>query len=68
MATYYVNNNPQPNGDHEVHTTGCPHPPAFENRRQLGEHPNCGSAVRDAKQYHYQVNGCFYCCLACHTQ
>ena len=23
MASYYVNNNAQSNGDHEVHTTGC---------------------------------------------
>ena len=23
MAKYYINKNVQPNGDHEVHTTGC---------------------------------------------
>ena len=23
MASYYVNDNAQPNGDHEVHESGC---------------------------------------------
>ena len=68
MANYYVNINAQLNGDHEVHTTGCTHPPELGSRKQLGDHPNCQSAVKDAKQFYNQVNGCFYCSLACHTQ
>ncbi|HAT86951.1 MAG TPA: hypothetical protein DCS30_14005 [Rhizobiales bacterium] len=68
MASYYVNKNTQPNGDHEVHTTGCPHPPESWNRQQLGEHSNCYSAIEEAKKYYYQVNGCYYCCNPCHTQ
>lgn len=68
MATYYVNKNAQLNGDHEVHTTGCPFPPNVDNRFQLGEHAGCFSAVETASRYFNSVNGCYYCCLPCHTQ
>ena len=36
MARYYVNKNGQPNGDHEVHTTGCSRLPDAVNRIYLG--------------------------------
>ena len=68
MANYYVNKNAQPNGDHEVHTTGCPHPPNVENRTQLGDFASCTPAVTAAKKIYDQVNGCAYCSSACHTQ
>lgn len=67
MASYYVNKQAQTNGDHEVHTSGCPHPADASNRLQLGDHLNCQSAVRTAKQSYTQVNGCYYCCNSCHT-
>ncbi|PCJ77028.1 MAG: hypothetical protein COA53_02140 [Rhodobacteraceae bacterium] len=67
MAAYYVNTHAQDNGDHEVHTTGCPHPPLPQNRRQLGDHLNCQSAVRVAKTVYPTANGCFYCSNTCHT-
>ena len=66
---YYVNRNSQANGDHEVHTTGCPTPPNPENRRSLGNHENCRTAVAKSKREFYeQSNGCRNCCTACHTQ
>ena len=69
MAKYYVNKNTQANGDHEVHTTGCSFMPTVENRIYLGEFTNCQSAVLEArKRYYTQVNGCYYCSKACHTQ
>lgn len=68
MAAYYVNKKQQLNGDREVHTTGCPHPPEFHNRVSLGEHFSCQSAVLKARQHYIQVNGCYYCCNSCHTQ
>ena len=67
MARYYINKNPQSNGDHEVHTTGCPHPPDPSNRLQLGDFSSCGPAVREAKKYYPQSNGCAYCANPCHT-
>lgn len=68
MSQFYVNKNAQANGDHEVHTTGCPVPPASENRLALGEYYGCSAAVTEAKRYYAQVNGCKFCCEPCHTQ
>ncbi|TNE36007.1 MAG: hypothetical protein EP347_12110 [Alphaproteobacteria bacterium] len=67
MPHYYVNKNEQDNGDHEVHTDGCPHPPDPWNRHDLGYHDNCQAAVRAAKKIYPQSNGCYYCCNECHT-
>ena len=68
MSRYYVNRNAQSNGDHEVHTTGCKYMPAEENRIYLGVFSNCHDAVREAKKYYDQVNGCYFCSRPCHTQ
>lgn len=66
MAKYYVNENAQTNGDHEVHSNGCAWLPAAQNRKHLGNFSDCGPAVRKAKQYFSQVNGCYYCSRSCH--
>ena len=68
MASYYVNKNAQSNGDHEVHKTGCAYFPNLENVFFLGDFSSCGPAVRVAKNHYNQVNGCYYCSNACHTQ
>ena len=68
MPKYYVNKNVQTNGDHEVHTTGCSYFPDAQNLIYLGEFSNCGPAVTEAKKHFHQVNGCYYCSNACHTQ
>jgi hypothetical protein len=66
---YYVNTQAQNNGDHEVHkATGCPTPAAAQHQKDLGDHPDCQSAVRAAKKYYAQSNGCANCVPACHTQ
>lgn len=65
MASYYVNNDSQSNGDHEVHVTGCVFFPS--DRIYLGEHSSCNAAVTEAKRYYSQSNGCATCCPACHT-
>ena len=62
---YYVNNNAQSNGDHEVHSEGCVYMP--HDKRFLGNYTNCGEAVAEAKKYFRQSNGCKYCCPVCHT-
>lgn len=67
MAAYYVNKNAQSNGDHEVHTAGCSWLPDPENRIYLGEFSSCAPAVRKAKEYYDQSNGCYYCSYDCHT-
>lgn len=64
---YYVNQNAQPNGDHEVHTYTCTHGPAEHNRTYLGEYDSCRPAVAKAKTIYWKSNGCYYCSNACHT-
>lgn len=67
MALYYVNKNAQPNGDHEVHDSGCDRLPDTENRLYLGSFTSCAGAVREAKKTYPKSNGCFYCSRSCHT-
>lgn len=67
MARYYVNQNAQSNGDHEVHVASCSFLPATENRTYLGDFTYCSSAVAKAKTHYTKVNGCFFCSNPCHT-
>jgi hypothetical protein len=68
MSSYYVNTVAQSNGDHEVHVERCNFLPSPANRQYLGEFVSCAGAVAKARQSFRQVNGCFYCSRACHTQ
>jgi len=68
MPRYFVNDRAQLNGDHEVHEGGCSFLPDPSNRTYLGEFTSCAEAVRAARTYYSQVNGCFYCARPCHTQ
>lgn len=69
MYRYYVNQNAQPTGEHEVHREDCGHLPDFSNREYLGIFYNCHEAVRAARAKNYSnVDGCFYCCLDCHKK
>ena len=68
MSSYYVNRNAQPTGEHEVHKSGCTHMPEPENKLYLGEFTNCKDAVKKAKDYYNNVDGCYYCCNECHTR
>jgi len=67
MTLYYVNKQVQDNGDHEVHESTCSWLPKEENRQYLGFFTNCHDAVREAKKYYGQSNGCKHCCPECHT-
>ena len=63
---YYVNKNEQDNGDHEVHTSECSFLPEKENRIYLGNFDSCKEAVKEAKDYYDDVDGCYFCCNECH--
>lgn len=63
---YYVNNNAQANGDHEVHVRSCNHFPG--DTTGLGDHANCRTAVAAAKRIYAKSDGCFWCCRECHTR
>lgn len=71
MQRFIINKNQQANGDHEVHnaSTGCSYMPNPENQVDLGYHASCKEAVATAKVNFpgNRINGCFYCCRACHT-
>lgn len=64
---YYVNNNAQPNGDHEVHVNTCEYFAMMYSRTYLGEFDTCQEAVREAGKHYQNVNGCLTCCKPCHT-
>ena len=68
MSTYYVNKNAQSTGEHEVHKEGCSRMPDIANRLYLGNFSTCQEAVRAAKHYYSNVDGCYYCSPACHTR
>ncbi len=68
MDNYYVNMNPQPTGEHEVHKEGCSHPPEVYNRKHLGKFSDCKKAVIEANKYYENVDGCDYCVPECHNK
>ena len=67
VASFYVNDNAQRNGDQEVRREGCSYMPNQANRTYLGQHDNCLSAVVAAAVQYQQVNGCYFCSRKCHT-
>lgn len=69
MKKYYVNKNAQSTGEHEVHLyNDCPTPADSANRQDLGYHADCKSALRKAKDYYDNVDGCNNCIPACHSK
>lgn len=63
MVYYYVNDNAQNNGDHEVHKSGSVWLNKIKSKTSLGSH----SAVREAKKHYKLSNGCYTCSNECHT-
>jgi hypothetical protein len=68
MDYYYVNKNAQSTGEHEVHKNTCSHLPDTNNRIGLGYFSSCAEALRKANEYYTEVDGCYYCCPACHRR
>lgn len=67
LYKYYVNQNVQANGDHEVHREGCAYLPDLAKRIFIGLHESCHNATLVAKGLYPKANGCFYCSNECHT-
>lgn len=65
MPNYYVNKNPQPSGQHEVHETTCNRGALPQNQKDLGWHSSCSGAVTLAKTHYPTADGCEYCSKAC---
>ena len=68
MDRYLVNKNAQPTGEHEVHNVSCNELPLPENQQHLGFCWTCIEAVKKAKEYYSDVDGCAFCCSSCHTR
>ncbi|SFK59058.1 hypothetical protein SAMN04487936_12021 [Halobacillus dabanensis] len=67
MAQYFVNQNQQVEGQHEIHVEGCEFLPFEKNLLELGGHTDCSSAIGVARSTFEEVNGCKHCCPDCHT-
>ena len=67
MLHYYVNDNAQSDGYHEVHNATCSYLPDVQNRTYLGYFDSCRPAVRKAKEIYPKSDGCGHCSLECHT-
>ena len=65
---YYINKNAQYSGEHEIHTSNCVFLPSVENRIFLGCFNKPSEALKAAKQYFNNVDGCFYCCPESHKK
>jgi len=65
---YCVNDTAQRTGEHEVHTEDCEFCPGASNRTYLGYFSNCKDAVKKAKEYYDDVDGCRFCSEPCHKK
>ncbi len=61
MTNYYVNNNAQNDGCHEIHREGCVCLQKIVSKTDLGLHNTCESALVKARKYFAYVNGCANC-------
>jgi len=70
MDRFIVNRNAQPTGEHEVHNldASCIRLPDSVNQLQLGNHYSCSGAMVEARRFYSNVDGCYYCCNACHRK
>lgn len=68
MGFYYLNRNAQTTGEHEVHESNCFRMPEPQNRIYLGYFSNANEAVREARKYYDNVDGCYYCSPEAHRR
>ena len=66
IPKYCARRNSQPTGEPEVHADRCPAGPA--DNVALGWHHNCHSALREARIYFANVDGCANCSPDCHRR
>jgi len=62
MASYYVNRQPLPTGEHEVHRSDCEHLPNIKSLYCLGSLDTGEEAILEAEKYFVKVKGCEFCC------
>ena len=67
MTQYCADRNKSSHGDHEVHEISCAYVPQAKDRLELGNHPDCRSAVTAAKRVYAQSTGCSVCSPNCYS-
>lgn len=65
---YYVNKNAQSTGEHEIHKETCLYLPSSYHLQYLGNYNDDNSALREARRYYSNVDGCIYCCPIIHKK
>jgi len=68
MSVYYVNIDPQSDGQHEVHKSECTHLASREDRLYLGIFRNCQDAIQEAEKHYPAVAACNSCSPECCTE
>ncbi len=70
MSKYYLNNNAQTTGEHEVHEEDCAWLKLIESKTDLGYCYDCHEALRKARilKPFWDIDGCKYCCPKCNTK
>lgn len=67
MGEYYVSNNVDENGRHEVHQEGCSNMPNEFYRTYIGQYCNDVEAVESCRKNFYpNCDGCYLCCMDGH--
>ena len=67
MAAYYVDENVQEHGYHEVHSASCSQLPHERDLLYLGEFSSCTPAIVRANTLYVKVTGCSMCATPCHA-
>jgi hypothetical protein len=65
VPIYYVSEDAQDDGQHEVHRDNCYRLPIL--RKYLGLHPSCEEAVKHARRTHAGAVGCRLCAYECRS-
>jgi hypothetical protein len=52
---YYVNDNAQSTGEHEVHKENCTYLQMTSSKTYLGYYYNCIDAIKKAKEHYYNI-------------
>jgi hypothetical protein len=62
MNKYYLENDENTNGEHEIHMISCNYKSKIDNLIFIGLFTECKYALLEAQEIFKRVNGCSFCC------
>lgn len=68
MGLYFVSKFPLSNGKYEMHEASCRNLPSKDRLMSLGSFKDCIHAMKEAKKYFQNTDGCLLCCRRCHKK